>query len=355
MNAPLSLAPPMPLFGLPGESPHERVIFGTDRSGLRSIIAIHNTSRGPAFGGCRMWKYKSDHAALTDALRLSQGMTFKNALANLPFGGGKAVLFAPAAPFDREAVFSAFGTLVESVDGKYITAEDVGTTTNDMHVVSLRTYHVSGLPRSGAFGGDPSPKTAWGVFLSIEQALRLHLKKSLSGATVAVQGLGSVGMALCEYLADRGAELVVADVDAARVADAVSRFSARAVPVGEILEVEADVLAPCALGAVLNAHSIPRIRSAIVAGAANNQLAQPEDGDALHARGVLYLPDFLVNAGGIISVAREHLCMGNEADVMREVALIADRVGELLERCQGRESPARVADAWAREKVSTTA
>jgi leucine dehydrogenase len=345
----------MSLFGLPGEPPHERIVFGTDRCGLRSIIAIHNTSRGPAFGGCRMWKYESDHAALTDALRLSQGMTLKNALANLPFGGGKAVILAPAASFDREAVFSAFGMLVESVDGMYITAEDVGTTTSDMRVVSSRTHHVSGLPRSDAFGGDPSPKTAWGVFLAIEQALRLHMKKSLSGATVAVQGLGSVGMALCEYLADRGAKLIVADIDAARVEDAVARFSARAVPAGEILEVEADVLAPCAMGAVLNPHSVPRIRSAIVAGAANNQLARPQDGDVLHARGVLYLPDFLVNAGGIISVAREHLCMGNEADVMREVAQIADRVGELLERCQGREPPARVADAWAREKVSPSA
>ena len=329
MNAFTNSLEPMPLFGLPGEVPHEQVIIGSHPSGLRSIVAIHSTARGPAFGGCRMWNYESDQAALTDALRLSQGMSFKNALANLPFGGGKAVIVAPGAPFDRAALFSSFGDLVDRADGRYITAEDVGTTTADMRAVSTRTRFVSGLARTGGFGGDPSPKTAWGVFLAIEQALRLHLGKSLAGATVAVQGLGAVGMSLCAYLADRGARLVVADINAERP----------------------DVLAPCALGAVLDQHSVPRIQAAIIAGAANNQLASPEDGDALHARGVLYVPDYLVNAGGIISVAREYLGTGDEADVMREVSLIADRVGELLERCGRDHVPARMADAWAREKL----
>lgn len=339
------------LFGLPGEAPHERVIFGTDASGLRSIIAIHSTSRGPAFGGCRMWTYASDQAALTDALRLSQGMSFKNALANLPFGGGKSVILKPRTAFGRDRLFAAFGDLVESADGEYITAEDVGTTTADMSVVASRTHYVSGLPHHSGFGGDPSPKTAWGVFLSIEQGLEIHFKKSLPGALVAVQGLGSVGMALCEYLADRGARLVVADVNEARSLEAASRFGARVVAPDEILEVAADVLAPCALGAVLNSQSVARLRASMVAGAANNQLACPEDGDALHARGILYLPDFLINAGGIISVAREYLCMGTERDVMTEVGKIADRVAELLERCQEDGPPARVAESWARTSL----
>lgn len=342
---------PGTLFGLPGEPPHERVIFGTDASGLRSIVAIHNTTLGPAFGGCRMWGYASDAAALTDALRLSQGMSFKNALADLPFGGGKSVIVPPRFQFDRDRLFASFGDLVESADGKYITAEDVGTSTADMLVVASRTNFVSGLPRRSGFGGDPSPRTAWGVFLAIEQGLRIHLNKSLSGAVVAVQGLGSVGMALCAYLADRGARLLIADVNQARALEAASRFGASVIAPQEIFEIEADVLAPCALGAVLNSQSVPCLRVSIVAGAANNQLARPEDGDALHARGILYLPDFLVNAGGIISAAREYLGTGSESDVMIEVARIADRVAELLERCGSGEAPARAAEHWARTKL----
>jgi leucine dehydrogenase len=348
---PMNSPEPNTFFGLPGDAPHERVVFGTDESGLRSIIAIHNTTLGPAFGGCRMWGYSSDAAALTDALRLSQGMSFKNALAGLPFGGGKSVIIAPPVQCDRDKLFASFGDLVESTAGKYITAEDVGTSTADMLVVASRTKFVSGLPRCTGFGGDPSPKTAWGVFLSIEQGLRIHLNKSLAGAVVAVQGLGSVGMTLCAYLADRGARLLVADVDQARASEAVSRFGARSIAPQEILEVEADVLAPCALGAVLNSKSVPRLRVLMVAGAANNQLARPEDGDALHARGILYLPDFLVNAGGIVSAAREYLGNGSESDVMSEVARIADRVAELLGRCSAGEAPARAAEHWARAKL----
>ncbi|WP_460885335.1 Glu/Leu/Phe/Val family dehydrogenase [Ramlibacter solisilvae] len=353
MNTKPTHSVPTSLFGLPGEDPHELILFGSDSDGgLRSIVAIHNTSRGPAFGGCRMWRYASDLAALTDALRLSQGMTFKNALADLPFGGGKAVIIAPeGASIDRSQLFHAFGDLVNSAGGRYITAEDVGTTTADMRMVASRSKFVSGLPRQGKFGGDPSPKTAWGVFLAIEQGLRLHLKKSLKGSTVAVQGLGSVGLALCEYLSDSGAQLIVADVDELRVAKAIGRFGARRVSPEEILEVSADVLAPCALGGVLNSTSVPKIRASIVAGAANNQLSRPEDGVMLRDRGVLYLPDFLINAGGIVSVAREYLGTGSESEVMSEVALIAGRVAELLERCQSGGSPAEVAETWARQKI----
>jgi leucine dehydrogenase len=342
-----------PLFGLPAEPAHENVLVTFDAvSGLKTIIAIHSTARGPAFGGCRLWHYADDHAALQDALRLSQGMSLKNALADLPFGGGKAVIVKPLEPFNRRVLFCAFGDAVQAAGGRYITAEDVGSSTDDMRLVRSRTLHVSGIPRDGAFGGDPSPKTAWGVFLAIQQALQQHLKRQVSGSTVALQGLGAVGMALAEYLADAGAKLVVADVDPARMAQAVTRLGARTVGVDEILAVPCDVLAPCALGAVLNPASVPLIRAAIICGAANNQLAATTDGDAIAARGVLYLPDFLVNAGGIVSVAREYLGHGDEATVMHEVSRIAGRVAELLERsAHGSLSPQRVAEAWAREKL----
>jgi leucine dehydrogenase len=354
MNAaPLSPHPPTALFALPGEAAHEQLLLQADAaSGLRSIIAIHSSARGPAFGGCRLWAYADDTAALVDALRLSHGMSLKNALADLPFGGGKAVILRPPGEFDRQALFSAFGRAVQAAGGRYITAEDVGSTTDDMRVVQTQTTFVSGIPRAGQFGGDPSPKTAYGVFVAIEQGVRQHLKRGLAGATVAVQGLGAVGMHLAERLHAAGARLVVADIDPRRTADAVRRHGAREVPVGAILTEPCDVLAPCALGAVLDARSVPTLRAALVCGAANNQLATPEDGDALHARGVLYLPDYLVNAGGIVSVAREYLARGaDDAAVMAEVARIGERVVELLERAGG-AAPGRVADAWAREKLS---
>lgn len=351
MNARSQFPVETSLFGLPEDTPHEKVLLNADpASGLLSIIAIHSTARGPAFGGCRLWPYSDELSALTDALRLSQGMSFKNALADLPFGGGKAVILHPKGEFDRTALFNAFGRAVESARGSYITAEDVGSTTNDMRAVQKQTAYVSGIPRTGLFGGDPSPKTAWGVFIAIETAMSKHLRKSLNGAVVAVQGLGAVGMALCGYLHEAGAKLIVADINVRRVAEAVHRFSASAVDVDLILSTPADVLAPCALGAAMNSVNVTFVSAAMVVGAANNQLGTVEDGDVLHERGILYLPDFLVNAGGIISVAREYLGQANEHSVMQEVALIGGRVGELMERLQG-QPPARVAEAWAREKL----
>jgi leucine dehydrogenase len=346
------------LFGLPDEPPHERVLLVSDpESGLKAILAVHSTARGPGFGGCRFWTYADEASALTDALRLSQGMSLKNAMADLPFGGGKAVILKPAGwqdePAEREALFAAFGRAVQSLGGAYLTAEDVGTTTADMRVVQRHTGFVSGIPREGAFGGDPSPKTAWGVFVAIRAAVQRQLQRdALDGVTVAIQGLGAVGMHLAAFLHEAGARLVVADVDAARVAHAQAHFGARALPVDRILAAEAEVLAPCALGAVLNARSIPAVRAQIVAGAANNQLATPADGDALAARGVLYLPDYLVNAGGIVSVAREYRGEGEEQSVMAEVSRIEQRVLELLDRsaASGR-TPARESDAWARAKL----
>jgi leucine dehydrogenase len=348
---------PTSFFGLPGETPHERVLFAADpASGLQTIIALHSTARGPAFGGCRLWGYADEASALTDALRLSQGMSLKNALADLPFGGGKAVILEPRASFDRAALFAAFGRAVQTLDGSYITAEDVGTTTADMRIVQRHTGCVSGIPRDGAFGGDPSPKTAFGVYVAIEAGVqRMFGRASLEGVRVAVQGLGSVGMHLAQHLHHAGAKLVVADVNAARAEEARERFGAEVVGVEAIVAAPVDVFAPCALGAVLDARTVSALQARLVAGAANNQLATPADGDALHARGVTYLPDYLVNAGGIISVAREYRGEGDEAAVMAEVSRIRERVLELLGRVasEGR-APARIADAWARAKLSKT-
>ena len=342
---------PSSLFGLPDQAPHERVLLAADPvTGLKAILAVHSTARGPAFGGCRFWSYDNELAALNDALRLSQGMSLKNALANLPFGGGKAVILKPQGDFDRPALFAAFGRAVQSLQGAYITAEDVGTTTADMKGMLAHTQYVSGIPRDGAFGGDPSPKTAYGVFVSIDEGVKRVLgRDSLEGVRVALQGLGAVGWHLAEYLHRAGAKLVVADVNAEKVARAQAELGATAVSVTEILAADVDVVAPCALGATLNAQSIPALKARLIAGAANNQLAPAADGDALQARGITYLPDYLVNAGGIISVAREFRNEGEESAVMAEVGQIRGRVAELLDRVKASgQTPAREADAWAR-------
>jgi leucine dehydrogenase len=322
-------------------------------TGMRTLIALHSTARGPGFGGCRFWAYENDLAAHHDALRLSQGMSYKNALAGLPFGGGKAVIVKPKGDFNREQLFAAFARAVDSLQGAYITAEDVGTTTADMRVVQKHTPYVSGIPRDGAFGGDPSPKTAWGVFVSIQAGARAVLGRSdLQGLSVALQGLGAVGWHLAEFLHKAGARLVVADIDAAKCERARSEFGATVLGIDQILAADVDVLAPCALGASLSAASIPTLRARVVCGAANNQLAMPSDGTLLAGRNIVYLPDYLVNAGGIISVAREYRGEGEEAAVMAEVSRIGERVVELLERCKvsGR-TPAAEADAWAQTLI----
>jgi leucine dehydrogenase len=342
------------LFALPQQTPHERVLIAADAAtGMRTLIALHSTARGPGFGGCRFWAYENDLAAHHDALRLSQGMSYKNALAGLPFGGGKAVIVKPKGDFNREQLFAAFARAVDSLQGAYITAEDVGTTTADMRLVQQHTPYVSGIPRDGAFGGDPSPKTAWGVFVSIQAGARAVLGRSdLQGLSVALQGLGAVGWHLAEFLHEAGARLVVADIDAAKCERARSEFGATVLGIDQILAADVDVLAPCALGASLSAASVPTLRARLVCGAANNQLAMPSDGTLLAGRNIVYLPDYLVNAGGIISVAREYRGEGEEAAVMTEVSRIGERVVELLERCKtsGR-TPAAEADAWAQTLI----
>jgi len=346
----------MEIFDLRAFDGHELIVFGHDAAtSLRAIIAIHSTALGPAAGGCRMWPYATTAAAVCDVLRLSRGMSYKNALAGVPFGGGKAVIIGESRLAKTPQLFEAFGRFVDSLGGRYVTAEDVGTTIADMASVARATRHVAGLGRApGEAGGDPGPKTALGVYLGIKAAVRFRLgRQDLQGLTVAAQGVGGVGYHLCGLLAGAGAQLRVADVRAAAVQRVCEEFGARAVPVEEVLAEEVDVLAPCALGAVLTAQSIPRLRARIIAGAANNQLAQGQDGQALQAAGILYAPDYVINAGGIISVSRELHGGGTEEQVIADIQGIPARLTEVFERARRENRPTNaVADQMARELLT---
>ncbi len=334
---------------------HEGVHFIADpAAGLRAIIAVHSTHRGPAAGGCRYWTYADDAAALTDALRLSRGMSYKNAMAGLPMGGGKGVVFKDADGPKPDMLLEAFGTAIESLGGRYVTAEDVGMSDADMTVIARRTRHVSGLPvGGGAAGGNPGPSTAEGVFLGMRAAVRHKLgRDDFAGVHVAIQGLGSVGGGVAERLAHAGAKLTVADIDAARAAALADRLGATHVPVGEIMRVSADVFSPNALGAILDADSIAALDVAIVAGAANNQLATPADGARLHARGILYAPDYVINAGGIINVVAEYLGRGDAASVTADIAAIEPRLAAIFAEADASGQPTdAVADAQARRLI----
>ena len=334
---------------------HERVVFCSDpATGLKSIIAIHSTALGPAAGGCRMWSYASDDDAIKDVLRLSKGMSYKNAMAGLPMGGGKAVIIGDARHDKSDELFQAFGDFVESLGGGYITAEDVGINVSDMEIVAGRTSYVSGLPHeSGAAGGDPSPKTARGIFHGIKAAAAHKLgREDLEGLRVAVQGVGHVGYYLCQDLAAAGARLIVADIDDQRVQRVVDEFGAQAVTGDDILLQQADVLAPCALGGILDAHSISKLQVAIVAGGANNQLATDADGDALRDKGVLYAPDYVINAGGIINVAYQYFGLGDDREVMARLEDIGGRLTEIFQAADKQGlSTNRVADAMARQRI----
>jgi leucine dehydrogenase len=294
----------MDVFDLMAEHGHEQVVTCLDPTcGYRGIIAIHDTTLGPALGGTRFWSYPTSDRAMVDALRLSRGMTYKAAIAGLSLGGGKAVIIGDPRTTRREAIFRAHGRFIESLGGRYITAEDVGTSVNDMEFVHTETDHVAGLPGAS---GDPSPVTAFGTYRGIKAAARFRFDDDrLGDRAIAIQGLGNVGYFLCRYLAEEGARLIVTDIDDARVRRVVAEFGAEAVPPDEIYGVAADIYSPCALGATINDETIPALRARIVAGAANNVLAEPRHGFALHEAGVLYAPDFVINAGGLISVYGE--------------------------------------------------
>jgi leucine dehydrogenase len=346
----------MAAFDDSGFDAHERVTFCHDaKTGLKAIIAIHSTALGPAAGGTRLWSYASDDAALHDALRLSQGMSYKNAMAGLKFGGGKAVIIDSPDFVGSDALYERFGEFVEQLNGAYVTAEDVGMSVEIMEKVARKTRYVAGLSREkGQAGGDPSPKTSFGIFKGIEAAVRYQLgKESMDGLTVAVQGAGHVGYYLCKYLHEAGAAIVVADMDGGRVQRIVDEFGGKGVALGDILSQSVDVLAPCALGGIINERSIRELQTTIIAGGANNQLETAEDGQRLHDAGILYAPDYVINGGGIINVASEYYGDATDEEVWDKVAAIGPRLTGIFESAGATGKPTNVvADEQARKIIA---
>jgi leucine dehydrogenase len=343
-------------WGFPDFDDHEGVHLFSDRdSGLSAIIAVHSTKLGAAAGGVRFWHYADSDVAITDALRLSRGMSYKNAMANLPLGGGKGVVLAdkPGAEITT-AQLEAFGRAVESLQGRYVTAEDVGMSEARMKVVATQTKHVSGLPVSaGSAGGDPGPVTARGVYLGVKAAAKRGLgADSMAGVRVGIQGVGSVGSALARLLAADGAKLVLADVHADRAKALAAELGGEAVAADDILTLETDILSPCALGAILTEQSIEALKCKVVAGAANNQLATRQDGHRLHDRGIFYAPDYVINAGGIINVALEYLGQGDRAEVDARVEKIPVRLAEVWDESERTGDPeSEVADRIAQRLI----
>jgi len=342
-------------WGYPDFDAHEEVHFVTDEQcGLRAIIAIHSTHLGPAAGGARFWHYAEDAEALTDALRLSRGMSYKNAMAGLPLGGGKSVILADEARTKTPDLLHAFGKAVEGLCGRYVTAEDVGMNVADMIEVRRSTQFVAGLPNSGSdVGGDPGPHTSLGVFLGIKAAVKRALgKDSLAGLHIALQGAGSVASGVALHACTDGARLSIADVDQAKAQKLADAVGGTVVSPDAILTLEADVLSPNALGAIFDEASIAALRVPIVAGGANNQLATPPDGARLQARGILYAPDYVINAGGIINVCTEYLGDGDSSLVRERIEGIPARLEEVWAESQssGRD-PAAVADAMAQRLI----
>jgi leucine dehydrogenase len=345
----------MDLFGHLDAYDYGEVHFKLDKAtGLRAVIAIHDTRLGPALGGCRFIHYDTDEAAVVDALRLARGMTYKAALAGLPHGGGKSVIIRPPQHFDRVALFRAFGKFIDDLRGHYITAEDSGTGLEDMEVIRAVTRWVTGVDPSHGGSGDPSAFTALGVRRGIEACVEhKHGQANLQGVHVAVQGVGHVGYHLCRELHACGAKITVADVDPLKAERAHREFGARAVPLETIFDVDCDVFAPCALGSALNDETIPRLKARIVAGAANNQLAVPHNGDDLNARGILYAPDYAINAGGLINVAQE--AVGYDEKLARAKTMkIYDTIAEIVQRSEKLKAPTyKVADMMVEERLAT--
>ena len=342
-------------WGLPDFDAHEEIHFITnDECGLRAIIAVHSTHLGPAAGGCRVWHYADEGEALTDALRLSRGMSYKNAMAGLPLGGGKAVILAGKDRHKTPEMLHAFGKAVEHLGGRYVTAEDVGMSVTDMIEVHRTTKFVAGLPNStGDVGGDPGPHTSLGVFLGLKAAVKRGLgKDTLDGLHIAMQGAGSVATGVALHACTEGARISIADVDQAKAQKLADAVDGTVIAPEDILTLEADVLSPNALGAILTEQSIAALRVPVVAGGANNQLATPEDGQRLHQRGILYAPDYVINAGGIINVCTEYLADGDANLVRERIEGIPVRLEQIWSESEqtGRD-PASVADAMAQRLI----
>ena len=332
---------------------HEQVVFCHNKdAGLKAIIAIHNTVLGPALGGTRMWPYKSEQEALNDVLRLSRGMTYKNAVAGLDIGGGKAVIIGNPATDKSEALFRAFGKAVQSLGGRYITAEDVGIDVNDMEHVYKETEFVTGVHQVHGGSGDPSPFTAYGTLQGLMAALNAKFGDEEVGKyTHAVQGLGHVGMEYVKLLKERGAKIFVTDINQALVDKAVNEYGAEAVGLDEIYDVDADVYSPCALGGTVNEETLPRLKAKVICGSANNQLANNAIGDELEKRGILYAPDYAVNAGGVMNVALE-MTGYNRERAMRQMRTIYHNVARIFEIAQRDGIPTyKAADRMAEERI----
>lgn len=344
------------MWDLPDFDGHEAVHFFHDHeTGLSAIIALHSTHLGPGAGGTRFWHYENRETAVTDALRLSRGMSFKNAMAGLPLGGGKAVILADQNRTKTPDMMAAFGRMIDSLAGRYVTAEDVGISTADMVEVAKQTPYVSGLPvsNSGHAGGDPGPFTAKGVYLGVKAAVAHKLgRKDMEGVRVAIQGVGSVGGGLARLLANDGAKLSIADINKDHAQTLADEIGAEVVGLDDVMRLEADVFSPNALGAILDKVSIAHLNVPIVAGGANNQLATPEDGQRLFDREILFAPDYVINSGGIISVGLEYLGDSDVTEVNSRVDRIPDRLTEIWDQSASLKLPsAVVADKMARSLI----
>ncbi len=316
---------------------HEQLVFCNDENtGLKAIIGIHNTVLGPSLGGTRMWNYTSEHEAIRDVLRLSRGMTFKASISGLNLGGGKAVIIGDASTMKTEALLRRFGKFVESLNGKYVTAEDVNMSPRDMEYIRMETRHVSGLSESIGGGGDPSPVTAYGVYVGMKAcAKKVYGSDNLKGKKILIQGVGNVGKSLCELLAKDGAILYVSDIFPERVKEVCNTYKATSLENGDIFNADIDIYSPCALGATINDDSIDLLRCDIVAGAANNQLEdEVKHGDMLLKKGILYAPDFLINAGGLINVGIDYLGGWSKQRVYAKVEQIYDTTLSILNKSQ---------------------
>ncbi len=346
----------MAVFSLSDFADHEQVVFvSDDKSGLKAIIAVHNSNLGPALGGCRMWPYATEEEAVRDVLRLSRGMTYKSAMANLKLGGGKSVIIGNPRTHKTPELLAAFARALEQLNGRYIAAEDSGTSVADMKYMTQFTQHVAGIhdkpSDAGTRSGDPSPATAYGTFIGIKAAVKERLgRDSLDGLRVAVQGVGNVGFDLARQLKEAGAQLWVTDIHREPLVQAGKELGATVVAPEEIFGLDVDVFAPCALGAILNDTTIPQLKAKIVAGAANNQLAEARHGLELMKRGILYAPDYVINAGGIIDVYHERIGFDRSA-LLKHIEGIHDNLMEVFERAREEERPTgEVADAIAEER-----
>nr|WP_295972347.1 branched-chain amino acid dehydrogenase [uncultured Bacillus sp.] len=332
---------------------YEQLLFCHDStSGLKAIIAVHDTTLGPALGGTRMWTYESEEAAIEDALRLARGMTYKNAAAGLNLGGGKTVIIGDPQKDKSEALFRAFGRFIQGLNGRFITAEDVGTTVADMDIIHEETDYVTGISPEFGSSGNPSPVTAYGVYRGMKAAVKEAFgTDNLEGRTVAVQGVGNVAYVLCRYLHKEGVRLIVTDIKKSAVQRAVAEFGAVAVEPDEIYDVTCDIFAPCAMGAVINDDTIPRLKAKVIAGSANNQLKDTKHGTIIHEMGMVYAPDYVINAGGVINVADE-LYGYNRERAMRKVEMIYDNMAKVFEISKQDGLPASIAaDRMAEERI----